>query len=99
MAILCPCPPIPAYLRMTWRHCHAGQGRKLLNFKGNAQPRLATPSGYRCHVTIIDHHIVEFLSNIRTQSKGGSDVGKVLTDSLNRAQIQIGAQRAALAAG
>lgn len=50
-------------------------------------------------MTIIDHHIVEFLSNIRTQSKGGSDVGKVLTDSLNRAQIQIGAQRAALAAG
>ncbi|MDN3711831.1 hypothetical protein QWZ10_08330 [Paracoccus cavernae] len=51
-------------------------------------------------MTIIDHHIVEFLSNLRAQPKGAaSDAGKILTDSLNRAQIQIGAQRAAMAAG
>lgn len=91
--------PRPAISRrcfgdVTERPCRIRDGRAKLMMSA------IFPSDYRCDVTIIDHHIVEFLSNLRAQPKGAaSDVGKVLTDSLNRAQIQIGAQRAAMTAG
>lgn len=47
-------------------------------------------------MTIIDHHIVRLLMNIRDDcNQSVFDVGKVLTDSLVRAQMQLDAKRAA----